>query len=110
MVEHLIKTIKHGIIIFSTTLEHVDYSYEQLAKIMFGYHCGVQANIRFFPFVILVKHTSCFKANNYLQSLISIMDDIANVETTAERFIKKIKLVTNINENVLFNVEQTQKK
>jgi hypothetical protein len=66
IVEHLIKTIKHGIMIFLTIPEHVDYSYEQLAKIMFGYRCGVWANIGFFPFMILVRHIPRLKANNYL--------------------------------------------
>lgn len=110
MVEHLIKMIKHGITIFFTTPKHVDYSYEQLAKIMFGYCCGVRANNGFFPFMILVRHTLCLKANNYLQSLTIIMDDIADVETTTKWFIKKIKLVVSIHENVLLNVEQTQNK
>ncbi len=84
MVEHLIQTIKYGITIFSTTLDHVDYSDEELAKTMFGYRCGVQANTMFFSFMILVRHTPHFKAKNYLQSLTIIMDDIADVETTAE--------------------------
>jgi hypothetical protein len=38
------------------------------------------------------------------------MDDIVDVETTAKWFIKKIKLVASIHENVLLNVEQTQNK
>jgi len=84
MVEHLIKTIKHGIMIFSITPEHVDYSDEQLAKIMFGYHCGVRANTEFFPFMILFKHAPRIKANNYLQSLTIIMDEIVDVETIAK--------------------------
>jgi hypothetical protein len=37
-----------------------------------------------FFFMILVRHTPHFKAKNYLQSLTIIMDDIADVETTAE--------------------------
>jgi hypothetical protein len=41
MVEHLIKTIKHGINILSVTPKNVDYWDEQLAKVMFGYRCGI---------------------------------------------------------------------
>jgi hypothetical protein len=37
MEKWLIKTIKHGITILSTTLEHLDSWDEQLAKVMFGY-------------------------------------------------------------------------
>ncbi len=41
MAEHLIKTIKHGIIVLSTTPENADCWDEQLAKVMFGYRCGI---------------------------------------------------------------------
>jgi hypothetical protein len=41
MVERLIKTIKHGITIFVATLENVDCWDEHLAKVMFGYRCGI---------------------------------------------------------------------
>jgi hypothetical protein len=37
MAQHLIKIIKHGITILSTTLENVDCRDEQLAKVMFRY-------------------------------------------------------------------------
>ncbi len=41
MAEHLIKTIKHVITIFFTTPENIDCWDEQLAKVMFGYRCGI---------------------------------------------------------------------
>jgi hypothetical protein len=41
MVECLIKTIKHGIMMLFTTFENVDGWNEQLAKDMFGYRCGI---------------------------------------------------------------------
>jgi hypothetical protein len=41
MVECLIKTIKHGIMMLFTTFENVDDWNEQLAKDMFGYRCGI---------------------------------------------------------------------
>ncbi len=45
-----------------------------------------------------------------MQSKIAVMDDIIDAKTIAEQFIKKMKLVANIHENVMFNVEQMQKK
>ncbi len=77
---------------------------------MFGYCRRIQASTRFFPFMILIGQTLRLKANNYLQSKIAVMDDIVDVKTIVEQFIKKMKLVTNIHENVMFNVEQVQKK
>ncbi len=38
----------------STTLKHVDCWDEPLTKVMFGYCRGIQANTRFFPFMILI--------------------------------------------------------
>jgi hypothetical protein len=38
------------------------------------------------------------------------MDYIVDVKTIAKHFIKKMKLVANIHENVMFNVELVQKK
>ncbi len=57
MVERLIKTIKHGITIFSATPKNIDYWDEQLAKVMFGYRCGIQANTKFSPFMIMIGRT-----------------------------------------------------
>jgi len=110
MVECLIKTIKHGIIVFSTTPKNVDCWDEQLAKVMFGYRCGIQSITKFSPFMITTRRTPHLKAGNYLHSLTTMIDDIADEEITTEQFFQKMKLITNIHENVLFNVEQTQKK
>jgi transposase InsO family protein len=41
MVECLIKTIKHGITMLSTTSENANYWDEQWAKVMFRYRCGI---------------------------------------------------------------------
>ncbi len=49
MAKHLIKTIKHGITILFTTPESIDCWDEHLAKVMFGYRCGIQANTKFSP-------------------------------------------------------------
>jgi hypothetical protein len=57
MAERLIKTIKHGITVLFITLKNVDYWDEQLAKVMFGYRCGIQTSAKFSPFMILIGHT-----------------------------------------------------
>jgi len=41
MAERLIKTIKHDITVLAATLESVDCWDEHLAKILFGYRCGI---------------------------------------------------------------------
>jgi len=81
-----------------------------MEKVMFGYRCGIHANTKFSPFMILTRRTPRFRANNYLHSLIAVVDDIVDVETIAEQFMQKMKLIASIHENVLFNVKQTQQK
>jgi len=65
MAECLIKTIKHGITVLSTTPENADCWDEQLAKVMFGYRCGIQTGIKFSPFMILTGRTPRLKVDNY---------------------------------------------
>jgi hypothetical protein len=87
MVECLIKTIKHGITIFCATPKNIDCWDEQLAKVMFGYRCGIQASTKFSPFRIMTGHTPCLKANNYLHSLAIVIDDNVDVEVVAAQFL-----------------------
>jgi hypothetical protein len=47
MAKWLIKTIKHGITVLSTILEHFDSWDEQMARVMFGYRCSIQAITKF---------------------------------------------------------------
>jgi hypothetical protein len=84
MVERLIKTIKHCIMVLSATLENANYWDEQLVKVMFGYICRIHANTKFSPLMILTRCTPCLKVDNYLHSLIAVVDDTVNVETTIE--------------------------
>jgi hypothetical protein len=39
--ECLIKAIKHGVTVISAMPKNVDYWDDQLAKVMFGYICGI---------------------------------------------------------------------
>jgi hypothetical protein len=110
MVERLIKTIKHGITVLAATPEAVDCWDEHLAKVLFGYRCGIQSSTKFSPYMILTGRTPRLRADNYLQALTDETDDNTSVEAMAAQFLQKMKLVANIHENVLFNIEQAQKK
>jgi hypothetical protein len=78
MAERLIKIIKHGITILSAAPDSANCWDEQLAKVMFGYRCGIQSSTRFSPFMILTERTPRLRADNYLHSLIAEVDDTAN--------------------------------
>jgi hypothetical protein len=66
MVERMIKTIKHGITVLATTPANMDCWDQQLAKVLFGYRCGIQASTKFSPFMILAGQTPRLRADNYL--------------------------------------------
>jgi hypothetical protein len=69
MAERMIKTIKHSITVLATALANNDCWDEQLAKVLFGYQCGIQASTKFSPFMILTGRTPRLRADNYLQAL-----------------------------------------
>jgi hypothetical protein len=110
MVERMIKTIKHGITVLAATPGNVDCWDEQLARILFGYRCGIQASTKFSPFMILNGHTPRLRADNYLHALTQVTDDGVDVEVAAAQFLQKMELIASIHEDVLLNVEQAQKK
>jgi hypothetical protein len=89
MAQRLIKTIKHGIIVLFAMLENADYWDEQLANVMFGYRCEIQANIKFSPFMILIGCTPGLRANNYLHSMTIVVDDTIDAGTIEEQFLQK---------------------
>ncbi len=60
--------------------------------------------------MIMIGRTTHLKVDNYLHSLIVVVDDNVDVETIATQFLQKVKLIASIHENALLNVEQTQKK
>ncbi len=87
MAERMIKTIKHGIIVLAATPGNVDCWDEYLAKILFGYRCGIQVSTKFSPFVILTGHTPRLRAYNYLHALMVETDVGADVEVAAAQFL-----------------------
>jgi hypothetical protein len=110
MAERMIKTIKHGITVLATTPANTDCWDEQLAKVLFGYRCGIQASTKFSPFMILTSRTPRLRADNYLQALTTETDDGANIEDAAAQFLQKVELIGSIHNEVLCNVGQAQKQ
>jgi len=82
MAKHMIKTIKHDITVLAATPGNVDCWDEHLAKILFGYRCGIQASTRFSPFTILTGRTPRLRVDNYLHDLTIETDTGADVEVT----------------------------
>jgi hypothetical protein len=89
MAEHMIKTIKHGLTVLATTLANTECWDEQLAKVLFGYRCGIQASTKFSPFMILTGRTPRLRADNYLQTLIAETDEGGSTEDVAAQFSGK---------------------
>jgi hypothetical protein len=105
MAECMIKTIKHGIIVLAANLANVDCWDKHLAKILFGYRCGIQASTKFSPFMILIGRSPRLRADNYLTVLTDVTDDGTDVEVVAAQFLQKVSIIASIHESVLLNVE-----
>lgn len=89
MVGRLIKTLKHGLIVFSTTPEHAQDQDEQLPKILFGYHCRIQANIQFSPYMVLIHQMTRLKVGNFLNPLVQTFDIDEDFVIIVEQMISK---------------------
>jgi hypothetical protein len=110
MAERMIKTIKHGIIVLTATPTNMDCWDQQLAKVLFGYRCGIQMSTKFSPFMILTGQTPRLRAANYLQALTVETDNGIAMEAAAAQFLQKVELIASIHDNVLLNVEQARKQ
>jgi len=110
MAERIIKTIKHGITVLAATPVNMDCWDEQLAKVLFGYRCGIQASTKFSPFMIPTGRTPRLRVDNYLQALTTETNDGDDVEATAAQFLQKVELIASIHDNVLLNVEHAQRQ
>ncbi len=106
MAERMIKTIKHGITVLAAYPTNVDCWDEHLAKVLFGYRCGVQASTRFSQFMILTSRSPRLRADNSLNALTDAVDVEVGVEHVAAQFLEKVRLIASIHESVLLNVEQ----
>jgi hypothetical protein len=110
MAKRMIKTIKHGITVLTATPANTDCWDEQLAKVLFGYQCGIQTSTKFSPFMILTGRTPRLRADNYLQALTAETDDGVDMDNAAVQFLQKVELIASIHDKVLLNVGQAQKQ
>jgi len=110
MAKRMIKTIKHGVTVLVATPANMDCWDQQLAKVLFGYRCGIQTNTKFSLFMILTGQTPRLRADNYLQALIAKVDDGVDMETVVAQVLQKVELIASIHNNVLLNVEQAQQQ
>ncbi len=106
----MIKTIKHGITVLAANPANVDCWDKHLAKILFGYRCGIQASAKFSPFMILTGRSPRLRDDNYLNALNDVTNYSADVEVAAAQFLQKVRLIASIHESVLLNVEHAQQK
>jgi len=85
--KRMIKTIKHGINVLVATPANMDYWDQQLAKVLFGYRCGIQTNTKFSSFMIFTGRTPCLRTDNYLQALTVETDNGVDMEAAAAQFL-----------------------
>jgi hypothetical protein len=71
--EWLIQTIKHGLIVFSSM--HIQGWDVQIPRILFEYHCGVWANTRYSPYMVLIRHNPRLIVDNNLNGLCDVVDE-----------------------------------
>jgi hypothetical protein len=96
--------------VLDATPANMDCWDQQLAKVLFGYRCGIQTSTKFSPFMILTSRTSRLRADNYLQALTDETDNGIDMEAFAAQFLQKVELIASIHNNDLLNVEQAQKQ
>jgi len=108
MVECLIKIIKHGLTIMATTnIQDWDLF---LPRILFGYQCGIQANTKYSPFMVLISHTPRLTINNNLRGLCDVFDEQENPKIVVEQMILKMQLIARVHKTLLDNVKQAQRR
>jgi hypothetical protein len=61
-----------------------------ICRILFGYRCGVQANIRFPPHMNLTKHTPRLRVDNFLNPLAKTYDVDEDPVKLAKHMIEKM--------------------
>jgi len=78
MVEKMIKTLKNGLsIVSSTNLDNWDL---QLLQILFGYRCGVQAGTKFSPVMVLTRRTPRLTCENSLAAFSNVEEEEFTLE------------------------------
>jgi hypothetical protein len=77
-----------------------------LPRILFGYRCGIQANTKYSPFMVLTGHMLRLTIDNNLKGLCDVFDEQENLEIMVEQIILKMQLIARVHKNLLENVEQ----
>jgi hypothetical protein len=88
MVERLVKTLKHCLIVLFTSTKHVLNWDEHF--ILFGYRCGIQTNTKFSLCMILINLTPRLWIYNFLIPLVKTYDEDDDFAILANQMIKKI--------------------
>jgi hypothetical protein len=102
MVEKLVKTLKHGLIVLFISTKHVLNWDEHF--ILFRYRCGIQTNTKFPSCMILTSLTPRLRINNFLSPLVKAYDEDDNFAILVEQMIKKMQLITRMHGYVINNV------
>jgi hypothetical protein len=74
---------------------------------LFGYRCGVQANTKFFPFMVLNGRTPRFTCDNGLNASIIVQKDELTLYEMTQLMVEKLKFISDMHSSVLENVDQT---
>ncbi len=108
IVECLIKTIKHRLTIMATTnIQDWDLL---LPRILFGNRCGIQANTKYSPFMVLIGCMPRLTIDNNISGLCDAFDEQENPEVIREQMILKMWLIASVHKTLLENVEHAQRK
>ncbi len=96
---HTKKTLKHGLIVVSTgNIQSWDL---QILRILFGYHCGIQANTRYSPYMNMTNMIPRLTIDNRLNNLTHIVEDRIVHKEMALHMVFKMKLVGQLHESLL---------
>ncbi len=72
--------------------------------------CGIQANTKYSPYMILTNRTPRLTIDNWLRNLTQIVEDYITNEEMELQMVFKMKLVVQLHEALLQNVDQAQNK
>jgi hypothetical protein len=81
-----------------------------LTRIFFGYRCGIQANTKYSPFLVLTGRTPRLTIDNSLNGLCDVFDEQKSLEIMAYQMILKMQLIASVHKSLLENVEYAQRK
>jgi hypothetical protein len=76
-----------------------------LTRIFFGYRCGIQANTKYSPFLVLTSRMPRLTIDNSLSGLCDVVDEQKSLEVVANQMILKTQLIASVHKSRLENVE-----